>query len=79
MTKQEHDLMLALFAIQMQVSVMILELLQSRDVAEAGDVGPFLALALSRVREHAPVYLATYSQVAKSAGVELPKGFAPSA
>ena len=79
MTKQEHDLMFSLFGVQMQVCVMILEILQSREIAELGDVGPFVALAMARMREYMPVYFQTYVSTARSAQVELPEGFSPPA
>ena len=75
MTKQEHELMLALFATQMQVWGMILQLLESRGIAETGDIGPFAALASEQLRGHVPQFHATYSQLAKQVGVELPVDF----
>jgi hypothetical protein len=78
-TKQEHDLMLTLFATQMQMCGTILELLQSRGVAEPGDLEAFSALALEQTMQHAGKFLTTYSLAAQRCGVELPEGFAPSA
>jgi len=76
-TKQEHDLMLTLFAIQMQVSGTILEILRSRGVADAGDVEPFSLLAMQDVRTVVPQFLSLYQRAARECGVELPEGFAP--
>jgi hypothetical protein len=77
--RQEHDLMLSLFGVQLQVSVMILEVLQSRQIADTGDVGPFVALALAKMNENIPVFAKTYASVARQVGVQLPEGFAPNA
>jgi hypothetical protein len=77
-TKQEHELMLALFAVQMQVCGTILELLHSRGIAERGDIEAFAALAFDSVRSDFGKFYDLYLKVAKQLQVELPEGFAPS-
>lgn len=77
MTKQERDLMLTLFATQMQLCGTILEMLQSRGVADPGDIEPFAALAFEESRAHMGRFLEAYCTAAKRCGVELPEGFAP--
>ncbi len=77
MTKQEHELMLTLCAMQMQLFGTILELLKSRGIAELGDVEPFAALALENSRADIWKFREIYYAAAKVSGVELPEGFAP--
>lgn len=79
MTKQEHDLMLTLFAMQMQLFGTILELLQSRGIAEPGDVEAFAALALDQSRAHLWKFRELYRGAAKGCGVEVPGDFSPAA
>ena len=77
MTKQEHDLMLALFVTQMKVCQTIWELLKTRGVADSGDAGPFSALALANMRGDAGILFQTYVELARKSRVVLPADFFP--
>ncbi len=69
MNRQEHELMLHLFAIQMQVSQTIWNLLKSRGVAEPDDAEPFA------VMKQIPTLVQTYVELAHRLGVALPENF----
>ena len=77
MTKQEHDLMLTLFAAQLQMCGAIFELLKSRipDI-DSGDFGAYAALTFEEARPHVGKFFDGYCEAAKRCGVELPEGFA---
>jgi hypothetical protein len=68
-TQQEHQLMIAMLAQQFQVSTLILEILQAKNVLEGDDLAAFVSLplahrvALSHVGE-------AYRQLAQQWGVE---------
>lgn len=79
MTKQEHEMIFALFVTQVQVAMTIWELLSSRGIVESGDSGPYAALASVQLPGHVGSYFETYSRIAQQCGVELPQGFAPGA
>ncbi len=73
MTQQEHQLMIAMLAQQLQVSMMILEILESKNVLEGDDLAAFSSfpqvpsVSLFRVA-------ASYRQLAQQWGVgDLPE------
>ena len=73
MTQQEHQLMITMLAQQLQFSLLILDILQAKNVLEGDDLAAFVSLpqaplvSLSRVAE-------SYRQVAQLLGVgELPE------
>lgn len=78
MTQDEHRLIVTMLAQQMQVSMMILEILESRDVLQNDDLAAFSSLpqpaapAIERVA-------AFYEQVSQSLGVDAQLGNPPSA
>jgi hypothetical protein len=78
-TKQEHELIFGLFALQMQLFGMIVEVLQSRDIVDPGDVSAFAALAMDQMRPHIGAFFEMYCSIAKQVGVELPPTFDPRA
>ena len=70
MTKQEHELMMTLFATQFHYLTMIAEVLASRGVMEPDDVVPFLQLVSTQ--KPAQAFVKNYYELAAQLGVEVP-------
>jgi hypothetical protein len=76
MTPEEHALMVAILANQLQFTKAVLEILNSRDLVEEGDLGAFLALVQHHQQASEPIletarqlYLAAAQQLGIETGL----------
>lgn len=77
MTPEEHALMVAILANQLQFTKAILEILNSRGLIESGDLGAFLALVQHHQKASEPLlesarqlYLAAAQHLGIETGLE---------
>jgi hypothetical protein len=72
MTEMEHALMVGVLARQLQITKSILELLNSRDLLDSGDLGAFLALTQTQEAAASVVDAARhlYVETAATLGIE---------
>lgn len=72
MTPQEHELITRMFAKHLRYFELVLRILQSREIVEAGDIGAFLALVNSDQEHIASALLSAkgdYQRSAKEIGL----------
>jgi hypothetical protein len=78
MTKQEHMLMMSMFAVQLQLTNTLANILKSRDIATDDDLQAFADLTLQREPEAMASIIAAYEKLAQSMGVAIPELPSPS-
>ena len=78
MTKQEHMLMMSMFAVQLQLTNTLANILKSRDIATDDDLPAFADLTLQRESEAMVMIIAAYGKLAESMGVTIPETPSPS-
>jgi hypothetical protein len=78
MTKQEHMLMMSMFAVQLQLTNTLANILKSRDIATDDDLQAFADLTLQREPEAMASIIALYAKAAETMGVAIPGQPSPS-
>jgi hypothetical protein len=78
MTKQEHMLMMSMFAVQLHLTNTLANILKSRDIATDDDLQAFADLSLERESEAMNSIIAAYGKLAQSMGVRIPELSSPS-
>ena len=73
MTKQEHMLMMSMFAVQLQLTNTLANILKSRDIATDDDLQAFADLTLQREPEAMSSIFALYAKAAEAIGVTIPE------
>jgi hypothetical protein len=78
MTKQEHMLMMSMFAVQFQLTNTLANILKSREIATDDDLHAFADLTVQRESEAMGLIIAAYEKLAQSMGVTIPETPSPS-
>ena len=78
MTKQEHMLVMSMFAVQLHLTNTLANILKSRDIATDDDLQAFADLTLERESEAMNAIIAAYGKLAQSLGVTIPELPSPS-
>ncbi len=73
MTKQEHMLMMSMFATQLQLTLTLANLLKSREIATDDDLRAFADLTLQSGAAAMEAIMVVYDKAAQAAGVTIPE------